>query len=329
MNLESCIWVGGGWEMCYNTPMKQLLRRAFRCSLVISVLIGFTACAKAPPPPDPEYVAEIEEWRSQRLARLTDDNGWLTLTGLFWLEEGDNPFGSAADNPVVLPDPNIPAVAGRLIRGPDGTVTAVAEPGTGVAVNDEDLTEIQLKTDAGGAPDIVTAGRIRFYVIDRQGRLGVRVKDPEAVARKTFTGIEHFPISEAYRVEARLEAYESPREVAVPTELGQDATYIAPGILHFTIDGEEQKLEPYLSGPENERYFLLFRDATSAVTTYGAGRFLYSSAVDESGTTVLDFNLAYNPPCAFTPFATCPLAPPQNWLRVSIEAGEKFSGEVH
>jgi hypothetical protein len=157
----------------------------------------------------------------------------------------------------------------------------------------------------------------------------VRVKDPEATARNTFSGIEHFPINEAYRVEARLEAYESPREVAVPTELGQDATYLAPGILHFNIDGEEVKLEPYFSGTENENYFLIFRDATSAVTTYGAGRFLYSSAVDESGTTVLDFNLAYSPPCAFTPFATCPLPPPQNWLQVPIEAGEKFGGEAH
>jgi uncharacterized protein (DUF1684 family) len=309
--------------------MKNLTHHAVLFSVIAGFLLGLIACAEAPPPVDPEYAAEIEEWRARRLDRLTADSGWLTLTGLYWLDEGENLFGSADDNSVVLPDAGVPAVGGRLVLGADGAVTAIAEPGAGVTVNDEPLTELRLKTDAEGQPDIVTAGRIRFYVIDRQGRLGVRVKDPEAAARKTFAGIEHFPINEAYRVEARLEAYESPREVAVPTELGQDATYVAPGILHFTIDGEEQTLEPYFSGPENERYFLIFRDATSAVTTYGAGRFLYTSAVDEGGTTEIDFNYAYSPPCAFTPYATCPLPPPQNWLQVPIEAGEKFGGESH
>lgn len=308
--------------------MTNLASAATRRSILPLALICVVACSEAPPA-DPEYKAEIEEWRSQRLDRLTADNGWLTLTGLYWLDEGENLFGSSADNTVVLPDQIIPAVAGRLVLGPEGTVTAIAEPGTGVLVNDEILTEIQLRTDAEGQPDVITVGRIRFYIIDREGRLGARVKDPEAAARKTFTGIEHFPINEAYRVEARLEAYQSPRGVAVPTELGQDATYIAPGVLHFTIDGKEQKLEPYFSGAENERYFLLFRDATSGVTTYGAGRFLYTSAVDDGGTTVVDFNYAYSPPCAFTPYATCPLPPPQNWLQVPIEAGEKFDGETH
>ena len=309
--------------------MKKLIGQAYLFSILAGLSLNLAACTEAPAPVDPEYAAEIEEWRAKRLARLTADDGWLTLTGLYWLDQGENLFGSADDNAVVLPDDNVSAVAGRLVLGPDGSITAIAEEGAGVTVNDEPLTEVRLKTDAEGAPDIVTAGRIRFYIINREGRLGARVKDPEAAARKTFGGIDHFPIDGSWRVEARLEPYDSPREVAVPTELGQDATYVAPGVLHFTIDGEEQSIEPYFSGPENERYFLIFRDATSAVTTYGAGRFLYTSAIDEGGTTVVDFNLAYNTPCAFTPHATCPLAPPQNWLQVSIEAGEKFSGESH
>jgi uncharacterized protein (DUF1684 family) len=315
--------------MCYNTPMKKLTSRACLFSVIAGLLFGLIACSEAPPPVDPEYAAEIEEWRAKRLARLTADSGWLTVTGLFWLEQGENLFGSAEDNPVVLPDARVPEVEGRLVLDADGAVTAIAEEGATVTVNDEPLAEVSLKTDAEGPPDIVTAGRIRFYVIDREGRLAARVKDPEASARTTFKGIEHFPINESYRVEARLEPYESPREVAVPTELGLDATYVAPGTLHFTVNGEEQTLEPYFSGRENELYFLIFRDATSAATTYGAGRFLYVSAADESGTTVLDFNYAYSPPCAFTPYATCPLAPPQNWLEVPIEAGEKYSGAAH
>jgi uncharacterized protein (DUF1684 family) len=315
--------------VCYNTPMKNSTSPAFRCSILLVALIGLAACTEAPGPIDPAYAAEVEEWRSGRLERLTADDGWLTLTGLYWLEPGENSFGSSEDNTVVLPDESVPSVAGRLVLGPEGVVTAIANEGAVVNLNGEFLSEASLNTDAGGQPDVITAGRIQFYIINREGRLAARVKDPEAATLTGFVGIEHFPIDESFRVEARLEPYDAPKEVAVPTVQGQDTTYVAPGVLRFAIDGVEHSLEPFLSGPENERYFLIFRDATSAVTTYGAGRFLYASAVDEGGTTVLDFNLAYNPPCAFTPYATCPLPPPQNWLGASINAGEQYSGEAH
>ena len=321
------VWVVG-W-MCYNTPMTKLASPTVRTLIISTLIFGLVACSQAPAPVDPAYVTEIEEWRAGRLERLAADDGWLTLTGLHWLDPGENLFGSGEDNTVVVPDGNVPIVAGQLILGPDGLVTAIAGEGSGVKVNGEPLTETTLKTDAMGKPDVVTAGRIQFYIIARDGRFAARVKDPEATTRAEFAGIEHFAIDESYRVEARLDHYDTQREAAVPTVLGQDTTYIAPGVLHFSIDGTDYTLEPYLSGPENENYFLIFRDATSAVTTYGAGRFLYASAVDESGTTVLDFNLAYNPPCAFTPFATCPLPPPQNWLQASVEAGEKYAGEAH
>jgi len=309
--------------------MKNAISPTAHILIIATLLLSLTACSEAPAPVDPAYVAEIEEWRSGRLERLIADDGWLTLTGLYWLEPGENSFGSGEDNTVVLPDQSVAGVAGQLVIGPEGVVTAIAGEGSDVKVNGESMTEAPLKTDAEGQPDVVTAGRIQFYIIDREGLLAARVKDPEASTVTTFAGIEHFPIDESYRIEARLEAYDAPKEVAVPTVLGQDTMYVAPGVLRFAIDGVEHSLEPYLSGPENERYFLIFRDATSAVTTYGAGRFLYASAVGEDGKTVLDFNLAYNPPCAFTPYATCPLPPPQNWLSIQIEAGEKYSGEAH
>jgi uncharacterized protein (DUF1684 family) len=315
--------------MCYNTPMKNPRSSVSIFSIVLAAVCSILACAKTPPPVDPAYAAEVEEWRRERLERLTADDGWLTLTGLYWLQPGANLFGSDGDNAVVLPDASIPAVAGRLVLDAEGTVAAVVEPGAGVTINGQAFERAGLKTDAEGEPDVITVGRVVFYVIDRDGRLAARVKDPQAATRSSFTGIEYFPIDESYRVAARLEAYDHPREVAVATETGDDATFIAPGVLKFTVSGKELSLEPFLSGPENERYFLIFRDATSGETTYGAGRFLYTSAVDESGTTVLDFNLAYNPPCAFTPYATCPLAPPQNWLLFPIEAGEKYGGDAH
>jgi hypothetical protein len=309
--------------------MMKFAPHAVWCSIILAVLIGVTACTEAPMPTDPAYAAEIDDWRNARLTRLTADDGWLSLTGLYWLEPGENRFGSAGDGAVVLPDPSVPDIAGLLILGPDGTVIVFAEEDAGVQINGEPLTETMLRTDAAGKPDIVTAGRSRIYIIDRGGRLAARVKDPEAPSRLAFDGIEYFPIDSAYRVEARFEPYEAPREVAIPTVLGEDTTMLAPGVLRFTLNGAEQTLEPYQDSPDDDSYFLIFRDGTSAVTTYGAGRFLYADAAGADATTVLDFNLAYNPPCAFTPYATCPLPPPQNWLQASITAGEMYVGEEH
>jgi uncharacterized protein (DUF1684 family) len=315
--------------VCYNTQVMRPIHPATRLAIIVAALVCTVSCSESPPPVDPAYVAEIEEWRKGRIERLTADDGWLTLTGLYWLGRGHNAFGSGDENPIVLPDASLPLVAGSLVVGDNGVVIATAEPMAKVFVDGKVISETILRTDADGSPDVVSAGRIRFYVIDREGRLAARVKDPKAPALAEFKGIEYFPIDPSFRVEAHLEAYEEPRDVAIPTVLGEDATMTAPGLLHFTINGVGHTLEPYLSGPDNGQYFLIFRDATSTVTTYGAGRYLYTSAVDTDGTTVLDFNLAYNPPCAYTPFATCPLPPPQNWLSASIEAGEKYTGEAH
>jgi len=315
--------------VCYNTPMKNSISPTVRFSIIATLLLSLIACSEAPAPVDPAYAAEIEEWRSGRLERLTSDDGWLSLTGLYWLEPGENNFGSAPGSAVLLPDPTVSATAGILVLTDDGKVMASAAEDSGVAINGDPLGTAILKTDADGKPDLITAGRIQFYIIAREGRLAARVKDPEAATLTGFAGIENFPISESFRVEARLDPYEELRKVAIPTVLGEDAAMLAPGLLHFRINETEHTLEPYVSGPEDENYFLIFRDATSAVTTYGAGRFLYASAADHNGTTILDFNLAYNPPCAFTPYATCPLPPPQNWLQVPIEAGEQYSGEAH
>jgi uncharacterized protein (DUF1684 family) len=300
-----------------------------RLTISILALATIIACGQAPAPVDPAYKAEVEDWRAQRLARLTAEDGWLSLTGLYWLEEGDNPFGSAEDNAVVLPDPAVAEIAGVLSVSPDGKIAAVAEADAGVAVNGEVLVEAELKTDAQGRPDLITAGRIQFYIIDRGGKLGARVKPPQAKPRPRFTGIEHFPIDTGLKVEAAFERYDEPREVAIPTVLGEDTTMLATGLLRFTVNGSEQTLEPYVGSPEDDTFFLIFRDGTSGESTYGAGRFLSAAAPGEGDSTVLDFNLAYNPPCAFTPFATCPLPPPQNVLEVPINAGEKYTGPTH
>jgi len=171
----------------------------------------------------------------------------------------------------------------------------------------------------------VRVGRLTFYVISRGDRLGVRVKDPEGPARTGFTGLEHFPVDPRFRVRARLEAYPEPREVEIPTAVGTEETMLAPGRLHFELGGRQLSLAPFVESAEDDRYFIVFSDATSGETTYGAGRFLSADAARD-GATTLDFNRAYSPPCAFTPHATCPLPPSGNRLQVAVTAGEMHRG---
>jgi uncharacterized protein (DUF1684 family) len=297
--------------------------------LIAALLLVAAACTENVPAPDPAYVAEVEAWRAQRLERLAAVDGWLTVVGLHWIAPGVNRFGADPSSEIPLNAPGIPALAGTVELLDDGSVVARTAPGATVMINGGPLVETVLHSDAQAEPDVLGVERLSFFIIDRGGRLGARVKDPEAPARSGFAGIEHFPIDPRCRVTARLEPYPEPRKVPVPTVLGTPTTMLAPGVLRFTLHGEELSLEPYLNAVDDPEYFLIFRDRTSGNSTYGGGRFLDAAAAGADGATVIDFNLAYSPPCAFTPHATCPLPPPQNSLRVSIEAGEKFSEAAH
>ncbi len=294
----------------------------------LALMLLTTACAKPAPPADPAYVAGIESWRSDRLARLTADDGWLTLVGLEWLEPGANPFGGDASLPVVLPGDAVPAKVGVLEVGDDGTVTVTAEPGSGLELGGQPMTTATLATDADGTPDVLRLGRLSMYVIRRGDRFALRIKDPEAATRRDFKGIDTYPVDPTFKVTARLERYPAPRSVAVPTIVGIDEEMLAPGRLMFTLSGRALSLEPLISAPDDRELFVIFRDATSGDTTYGAGRFL-SADLEADGSAVLDFNRAYNPPCAFTPFATCPLPPEGNDLDVAITVGERYHGPKH
>ncbi len=299
-----------------------------RC-LIGTLALILAACATPAPDVDPGYRAEIEQWRARRVERLTADDGWLTVVGLHWLGDGVNRFGSSPANEVVLDAPGVPPVAGTIEVIDDGTVVARATGESGVTIKGEPLVKSVLATDTTGAPDTLGIGRLTLYVIDRSGRLAVRVKDPESEARRSFNGIEYFPIDPRYRVSATLEPFDEPREVEIPTITGDTTTMLAPGVLHFTLLDQELTLQPFVSSPEDDQYFLIFRDRTSGRTTYGGGRFLGAEAVAEDGTTTIDFNYAYSPPCAFTAFATCPLPPPANALPIAVEAGEKHAGHAH
>lgn len=263
-------------------------------------------------------------WHEGRISRLTSEGGWLTLVGLDWLEEGENAYGSDASLPVPLEHSGLPAKAGAFVL--EGkTVRLVPQPGTNLTVNGEPATARVLKTDADGKPDLLKAGRLSFFVIRRGERFALRVKDPESEARKAFKGIACYPANAEFRVVADFLPYEKPKTIPVPTVLNTVDDMVSPGVVKFTLKGKTFTLEPVIEDPEHPELFFIFSDATSGKTTYPAGRFVYA-AMPKDGKVILDFNKAYNPPCAFSPYATCPLPPKANRMDIAIEAGEKTYG---
>ena len=261
--------------------------------------------------------------RQRRLERLRDPEGWLSLVGLTWLHDGDNPVGTGSAD-VVLPGTETPALVGTVTVG-DGGASFVPAPGTGVTHAGEPLTGVlPLVDDVDGEPTVLAVGTLRFHLIRRGDQLGIRVRDRAAPALATFRGLEYFPIDPSWRVAARFERA-SGRTVAVPDVIGLVTDELSPGSVVFERHGLEQRLDA-LEDTDDGALFLVFGDATNGRETYAGGRFLYTDAPSADGTVVADFNLAYNPPCVFSAFATCPLPWAHNRLTVRIEAGERAYG---
>jgi uncharacterized protein (DUF1684 family) len=286
--------------------------------------LATTLIAASPPPADPgppaAYAAETDAWRATREARLRAPDGWLALVGLTWLKPGPNRFGSAPDDDVVLPAA-VPAHAGSLVL--EGrSVRLVVAPGSPLKIDGRAATSRVLRTDAGPTPDVLAMGSVSWEVIERGERIGVRVRDTESPRRQAWTGTSWFAIDPAFRVVARLEPRAGATEMVVPDASGGRQTLQSPGTLTFTLLGKRQRLDPVLDGDDDRDQLIVFRDLTSGRETYGGGRFVRARRQPD-GTFVIDFNRAYAPPCAFTPYATCPLPPPQNRLRVAVPAGER------
>ena len=271
------------------------------------------------------YQAEIAQWRADRLERLREPYGWLNLVGLYWLEPGVQTLGSGADNSIRLPESAAARIGSISLDGTEAILKI--EPGVAATIEGEAVSSALLVPDTAGEPTDVRLGTLAFRLIERNGDYALRLWDFEHPAQKGFAGIPEFATDLNYRVRGTFEAYESPRVVRVGTVIeGLDYLPESPGILRFAIHGEEQTLEVYASG---DSFFIVFADATTGASTYPAGRFLYTELPDESGATVIDFNKAYNPPCAFNEFATCPIASGRNRLDVAISAGEKYSDDLH
>ncbi len=257
------------------------------------------------------YWTSIEHWRAEREAKLKADDGWLTVVGLFWLKEGPNTAGSDSASDIVLP--RGPAKAG-VFEFHAGKTTF--RPATGAAV--------ELKSDSEGEPDQVKIENLTLFVIHRGDRYGIRLKDAASKFRSEFTGLHWFAVKAGYRVTAKFIAYDTPKMIAIPNILGETEKQASPGYVQFTLQGHSYRLDPVV---EDNQLFFIFHDQTSGKETYPPGRFL-DAALPKEGKVVLDFNKAYNPPCAFTPYATCPLPPKQNRLPTRIEAGEMTYGSL-
>ncbi len=276
---------------------------------------------------DSAYRAEIETWHAEREAALAAEDGWLSLVGLHPIAPGKQTIGSGPEAALRLPEPT-PALLGTLELSQQGELALDVAPGVDLRVDGEPRAgRIPLATDAAGSPTLVELGTLRFYAIERGGEFFLRVKDSASPARLRFTGVERFPVDPRWRVEARLEAAEGASSIAIPNVLGQISEEPCPGRLVFTLDGKECSLWPI--GEPGEELFIIFADATSGAETYGAGRFLSAPAPAADGRVTLDFNRAVNPPCAFSPHATCPLPPAGNTLAAAVRAGEKAWGEGH
>ena len=296
-------------------------------SLVLTLGLACAVAAAPTPQPDADFQKIEQEWRDARAKSINRPNGWLTLVGLAWLKPGENTFGSDPEGAVVLPEGKAPKRAGVLVLS-DGKVTVKAAPDAGVMLDGKPVGERVLRDDMSETTDVLKIGDVSFYVIKRRDRFGVRIKDANSPVRANFKGLDYFAADPKWRVTATFVPYDAPRKVEIPNVMGGSDTMEAPGQVKFTVDGHDYTLEPVVEDPKEPSLWFIFKDATSAKETYGGGRFLYSG-MPEGGKVVVDFNQAYNPPCAFTPYATCPLPPKQNWLPVRVEAGEKAYAGGH
>jgi len=267
------------------------------------------------------YKSEIDAWRTKHEAELKKDNGWLTVIGLFWLKEGINSVGAGDGFDVELSG-NFKGGRMGEIDFHDGKAILTIAPGVNALSGGKPFTSGELVSDEFGKQNVIVIGSQSFYLIKREERYGIRLKDSDSPARATFTHLDWYKVDPKYRVTAKFEKYATPKEVLIPNILGGTFKMQAPGLLKFKLDGRQVSLEPVVEEGEEGTLFMIFRDQTSRTTTYGAGRFLYAD-LPKGETAILDFNKAENPPCAFTSFATCPLPPQQNRLDIAIPAGEK------
>jgi hypothetical protein len=282
---------------------------------MLAAVVTLNAASMAPPQPQPPYdAADTAAWREKREQDLRSATGWLSVAGLFFLKPGANTIGSDRARDIPLPPGSAPPIVGSIVNAPDGVWLEPAA-NAGIIVNDRPVAS-RVKLEGS---DRASAGRIIFHLHHSGDRLAIRVRDPESALRREFRGLRWYPIDPSWRIAGRYLPYAAPRPVILLNVLGDEERFDSPGEVELNVNGKTIRMQPVTSG---ERLWFIFTDRTADRETYRI-RFLYAAAPSASGAVVLDFNRAYNPPCAYNPYTTCPLPPRQNRLDVAIEAGEK------
>ena len=263
-----------------------------------------------------DYQASIEKWRAESEAKLKSDTGWLTVSGLFWLKEGRSTFGSAPGNELVLPAAVAPR-AGTFVRT-GKRIGVEVNQGVSVTLKGKPVTRLDaLVNDAEAKEDVLVLGNVSLLVIDRGTKIGIRMRDKNSQLRREFTHKTWFPVQPNYRVVAKF-IPQPERVVRIPNMVNEMEEHKVIGVTEFTLNGRIHRLEPVLA---DGQLFFIMKDKTAGKQTYGAGRYLYAD-MPKDGKVVIDFNQLYNPPCVFTPYATCPLPLKHNQLDIPILAGE-------
>ena len=280
--------------------------------VALTASLGFSAAGG-----DDGYRDEIERWRQKRLETLKADDGWLTVSGLFWLKPGETRIGSDPSNDVLLPA-RTPSSLGTLAVTDDKAFFH-PEPGTNVTRNGTPFAGGEIHSDADLHPDTLAVGDVKLILIKRGRRLALRLKDNQSPLRASFAGLRWYPPRAEWRIEAKFVAAPAPTRLVLDTIVGESEAEDSPGFVTFDREGKVYQLQAI--GQKDGSLWFVFRDKTSGRTTHGGARQLYADP-PKDGVVVLDFNKAMNLPCAYIPYATCPLAPPQNRLSLAVEAGE-------
>ncbi len=275
------------------------------------------------------YTNSIIEWQEERNAEMRDTSGsWLSLVGLHWLEQGESTFGADSNHTLIFPN-TAPGFAGRFILAEDQLSLEVAE-GVRVTQDGQPVQALAMNHDMDDNTSYLQMGSIQFYALSRPEGMAIRVKDSKSPELVAFEDIPNFDIDPNWKIEAQLQWFDEPQSIQIPTVLGSERTQKCPARIVFEVDGETYELSPYQSFYGDPVWTIIFSDLTNGESTYGGGRFLSLDEPAPGATSItLDFNKAYNPPCAFSAFATCPLPPPENRLAVAIPAGEQNYGEFH
>jgi uncharacterized protein (DUF1684 family) len=295
--------------------------------LVLGGLVTLLVSGCEAPPPLPqlsspeEHRSRIEGWQGEREAGLREPDSWLTVVNLHWLMPGETTLGSDPGMGLVLPGEDTPPWLGTLTLRGEGSFDWTYSPEVAASLPTDEAADLRFRIDAQSRPPVFRWGSLTWFVIERFGEFAIRLRDSESEGLRDFDGLENFPIETTWRIAARFEPYDPPREISTPNVLDIPSTSLSPGSAVFEVNGEEFSLD--FTGDLDSGYlFAVFGDETNGAETYNGGRFLSVEAPNEDGWIILDFNTAFNPPCVFTPYATCPVPPPGNVLDTRIEAGE-------